>query len=136
MAKAVLFVLVAFMATIAAAGMVFRATSNEGSAPAVQPWAQNKFEFVSWNGEMWTAWIRDGAFEQLPQNTKKWSRHWNASLAYTDWEGKKWQAKIDGEEFLLAHRGDWNGPIERVSGIRYRDWSGDNQLRTVAQLRR
>jgi hypothetical protein len=136
MAKAVLFILVAFTATVAATGMVYRATPNEGSAPAVQPWAQNKMKFVAWNDELWTAWIRDGSFEQLPKNNKKWSRHWNVSLAYNDWEGKAWQAKIDGEEFLLAYRGDWNGPIERVSAIRYRDWAGDKKIRTVAQLRR
>ena len=81
-------------------------------------------------------WIRDGAFEQIPENDRKWSRHWNVSLAYTDWEGEPWQVKIDGEEFLLAYRGDWNGPIKRASAIRYRDWAGDKKLRTVVQLRR
>ena len=39
----------------------------------------------------------------------------NTSLAFTDWEGKPWQAKIDGQQFLLAHRGDWKGRIERAS---------------------
>jgi hypothetical protein len=136
MVKFVLFALVAFVATVAAAGIVYRATADVGSAPAVQPWAQNKMEFVAWNDELWTGWIRDGAFEQIPENNGKWSRHWNVSLAYTDWEGEPWQVKIDGEEFLLAYRGDWNGPIERASAIRYRDWAGDKKLRTVVQLRR
>jgi hypothetical protein len=44
--------------------------------------------------------------------------------------------KIDGDQFLLAHRGDWKGRIERASAVRYRDWRGHPQLRTVAQLRR
>jgi hypothetical protein len=136
MAKIVLSLLAAFLATIVAAGFTYRATASTGTAPAVQPWALNKMEFVAWNDERWTAWIRDGAFEQLPQNNQKWSRHLNPSLAFTDWDGEAWQAKIDGEEFLLAYRGDWNGPIERASAMRYRDWSGENEMRTVAQLRR
>ena len=136
MYKIVLTLVAAFAATILAAGFAFRATANTGSAPATEPWAQSTMKFVSWNGERWTAWIRADAFEQLPQNNEKWSRHSNASLAFTDWDGKAWQAKIDGEEFLLAHRGDWNGPIERASAIRYRDWAGESKLRTVAQLRR
>ncbi len=135
MAKVVLSLLGAFLATIVASGLAYRATASTGSAPAIQPWAQNKMEFVSWNDERWTAWIHDGAFEQLPQNKKKWSRHSNTSLAFTNWDGKMWQAKIDGEEFLLAYRGDWNGPIERATAIRYRDWAGEHKVRTVAQLR-
>jgi hypothetical protein len=93
-------------------------------------------EFVAWNGEKWTAWIRDGAFEQRPSNEGQWSRHANASLAFIDWEGRPWQSKIDGDTLLLAYRGDWKGPTERVTAIRYRDWNGENQLRTPAQLRR
>lgn len=136
MTKAVLSLLVAFMATIVASGFAYRATANSGSAPAIDPWAQNKMQFVTWNDERWTAWIRDGAFEQLPQNNKKWSRHSNSSLAFIDWDGRTWQAKIDGEEFLLAYRGDWKGPIERNIALRYRNWAGEHKVRTVAQLRR
>ena len=126
----------AFLATIAAAGLAFDFNSRSGVEPTLDPWAQNKMEFVAWNGERWTAWIRDGAFEQIPQNEGKWSRHAKASLAFTDWEGEPWQAKIDDEEFLLAHRGDWQGPTDRTAAIRYRDWQGQNQIRTVEQLRR
>ena len=93
-------------------------------------------EFVSWNGQRWLTWVHDGAFEQIPQDDKNWSRHSNPTLAFTDWEGEPWQAKIDGDEFLLAHRGEWEGLVERSHAIRYRDWAGTNQLRTVVQLRR
>ncbi len=136
MFKIVLTLAAAILATIVAAKLTFEANSYSGSEPSNQPWAQESMKFVSWNDEQWTAWIRSGKFEQSPQDTDRWSRHANASIAYTDWEGGLWQAKIEGEEFLLAHRGDWEGHIERSSAIRYRDWTGRNQLRTVAQLRR
>lgn len=136
MVKVVLSLLAAFVVTVVAAGFAYRATVYTGVAPAVQPWAQNKMEFVTWNDQRWTAWVRDGTFELEPQNTSRWSRHSNPSLAFSDWEGNAWQAKIDGEEFLLARRGDWNGPIERSISIRYLDWEGEGRLRTVAQLRR
>ena len=126
----------AILATIVAAKLTFEANSYSGREPVNQPWTQGTMEFVSWNDEQWAAWIRSGKFEQSPQDTVNWSRHANTSIAYTGWEGKLWQAKIEGEEFLLAHRGNWGGHIERTSAIRYRDWTGRNQLRTVAQLRR
>ena len=44
--------------------------------------------------------------------------------------------QIDGEEFVLAHHGDWHEPTERAIAIRYRDWSGQHQLRALAQLTR
>ena len=31
---------------------------------------------------------------------------------------------------------DWNGSTERVAALRYRDWKGENQLRTLGQLAR
>jgi hypothetical protein len=136
MVKVGLGLLAAFVVTIAAAGLAFDATVATGSAPVNEPWAQHQMEFVAWNGERWRAWIRDDAFEQLPHNNKKWSRHANPSLAFTGWDGKAWQAKVDGEEFLLAYRGNWKGTIERATAIRYRDWAGNNDLRTVVQLRR
>lgn len=126
----------AVLAVILAAKLTFNATTHSSSEPVDQPWAQDRMEFVAWNGEKWTAWVRAGSFELLPQDTQQWSRHANASIAYTDWEGRLWQAKIDGEEFLLTQRGDWGGSVERAAGIKYRDWTGNNQLRTVAQLRR
>lgn len=136
MIKIILGLVAAVLVTIAAAKMMYEATAYTGAEPANQPWAQNSMEFVAWNGEKWTAWIRDDAFEQRPKNKGRWSTHANVSLAFIDWERKPWQVKVDGDAFLLAHRGDWKGSIERVSAIRYRDWKGENQLRTLNQLKR
>ena len=126
----------AVLVVVLAAKFTFNATANSGSEPINQPWVQDKMEFVAWNGEKWTAWVHAGRFEQLPQDTQAWSRHANISIAFTDWEGGLWQAKIDDDDFLLAHHGDWEGPVERSEAIKYRDWTGRNQLRTLAQLRR
>ena len=128
--------IVALMATVVAARLAFEASTDAGSVPVNQPWAQHSMQFVSWNQQKWSAWIRADTFEQLPQNTDKWHRHNNPSLAFIDWNGEAWQAKIDGDEFLLAHRGDWAGVTERATAIRYRDWQGNNKLRTAIQLRR
>ena len=136
MGKAVLGFFVALAATIVAARLTFDATSTAGAGPVNEPWAQDKMELVAWNNELWTAWIRAGAFELVPQNTRRWSRHSNATLAFIDWEGEPWQARIDGDTFVLARRGDWQGTTERAGAIRYRDWSTRNQLRTLAQLMR
>ncbi|MCZ6828716.1 MAG: hypothetical protein O7F73_03880 [Gammaproteobacteria bacterium] len=136
MYKVGLSLIAALLATVVAARLAFEATVNTASEPVNQPWAQGTMQFVTWNHEKWSAWIRDDAFEQLPQNTDKWNRHTNASLAFIDWEGRAWQAKIDGDDFLLAHRGDWAGATERAVAIRYRDWQGKNKLRTTVQLRR
>jgi hypothetical protein len=126
----------AVLVTVVAAKLAFEITVNPGSEPVNHPWAQSTLQFVTWNNEKWSAWIRDDAFEQIPQNTDKWSRHTNASLAFIDWEGEPWQAKIDGDSFVLAHRGDWAGTTKRAEAIRYRDWQGKNKLRTTLQLRR
>lgn len=136
MSKIVLGLFVAFLATVVAAKLVFEGTSATIGAHANQPWAQNRMEFIAWNDQQWTAWIRDGEFELVPQDTSNWTRHSNSTLAFIDWEGELWQAKVDGEAFLLAHRGDWKGETERASAIRYRDWQGDPELRTVGQLTR
>jgi hypothetical protein len=136
MIKVVLGVAAAVLATVVAAKLAFEVSVHPGDEPVNHPWAQNSIEFVAWNGEKWTAWIRDEAFEQRPQDVQKWSPHANISLAFIGWKGSLWQAKIDGEEFLLAHRGDWNDVSERGTAIRYRDWKGENQLRTLAQLKR
>lgn len=136
MAKVFLLLLAAVLAVIAAAHLTFNhITSTDGTA-VHQPWAQDRMEFLAWNNEKWTAWVRDGSFELRPQNLKKWSRHSNASLAFVDWEGLEWQAKIDGDMLLLAQGGDWNAPSQRAAAIRYLDWTGGKQLRTVAQLQR
>ncbi len=136
MFKVVLILLAAMLTTIIAAKLLYQATSYTGSEPVHQPWVQNTMEFVAWNDQQWVAWIHDGAFEQIPQDEQNWSRHSNVTLAFTDWEGEMWQAKIDGDAFLLAHHGDWEGLVERTDAIRYRDWAGTNQLRTLVQLRR
>ena len=136
MVRVVLSLLASVLAVVVAAKLVFDATTYTGAEPANEPWAQNTMEFEAWNGEKWTAWIHDGAFELLPQDKVKWARHANVSLAFVDWGGETWQAKIDGDEYLLAHRGDWKGSTERATAIRYRDWQGEDQLRTVAQLKR
>ena len=136
MIKVILGVTAALLATIVAAQLAYNANPNTRGKPGHQPWAQTRMEFVTWNNERWTTWIREDKFEQLPQNSERWSRHSNSSLAFIDWEGEAWQAKIDDDVFLLAYRGDWNGIIERSSAIHYRDWTGNKKLRTVAQLRR
>ena len=135
MVKAVLGLATGVLFTILAAKLAFDATAHTGAAPTNEPWALASMEFVTWNGEKWTGWVRDEASELMPQNEVKWRRHAKGSLAFLDWGGHKWQAKIDGEEFLVAHRGAWE-ESERAAAIRYRDWNGENQLRTVAQLRR
>lgn len=136
MGKVVLGLFAAFAATIVAANLAFRATAESASEPVNEPWALGSMEFVAWNNEKWTAWIRGDAFEQIPQDTVNWSRHSNQSLAFVDWSGELWQAKIDGDEFELAFRGDWNDRVARATALRYRDWQGRNQIRTVMQLRR
>lgn len=136
MIKVVLGVVTALLVTVVAAKLAFEATAYTGAVPVNQPWAHNTMEFVAWNGEKWTAWVRDDTFEQRPQNETQWSEHANISLAFIGWETEPWQAKIDGDTFLLARRGNWKGPTERASAIRYRDWKGENQLRTLAQLKR
>ena len=121
---------------IVAAKLVFDATSYTGSEPINQPWVQSSMEFVTWNGEKWTGWVRNEGFELRPLNEGKWSPHSNSMLAFMDWEGTPWQARIDDDSFLLAHHGDWQGPTERSTAIHNRDWQGRNQLRTLAQLQR
>jgi len=136
MYKVVLGLFMAVLATIVAAKVTFIANSSVSNAPVNQPWSQDTMELVAWNEDKWVAWIRDGVFEQRPRDKGKWRGHANPSLAYIGWEGTRWQAKIDGEVFLLARRGDWKGPVERVNAIRYRNWKGEKELRTVAQLSR
>lgn len=136
MTKPLLVILAALLLTIAAARFAFHLNSDAGDGPDDAAWAQNRMEFTAWNDEKWTAWINDGAFEQTPHNSRKWSRHSNASIAFTNWQGEAWQAKIDGNEFLLAFQGNWQGPVERAEAIRYRDWSGKHQIRTIRDLQR
>ena len=126
---------VVLLTPVVAAKLVYNVTSATAE-PVSLPWTQNSMEFVTWNGEEWTGWIRDEVFEHRPQNDEDWGNHASPSVAYIDWEGTPIQAKIEGDSFLLAHRGEWQGHIEHEVAIRYRDWNGNNQLRTVAQLRR
>ncbi len=137
MAKAGVSLVAALLASILLAYVAYRASSPAAAkVPGNKPWASAQMEFVTWNSNAWTAWIRGGAFELIPQDTRNWHRHSNPSLAFIGWDGEPWQAKIDGQTFLLAHRGNWSGPTQRASAIRYRDWRGDKQLRTVSQLAR
>ena len=129
-------VLAILLAPVLAARLAYSVKSPAAEEPVYAPWAQNSMEFVTWNGEEWTSWIRDENFEHRPQNTDQWSQYSTGSVAFMDWENTPWQAKIEGDRFLLAHHGDWQGHIEHASAIRYRDWHGNNQLRTVAQLTR
>jgi len=136
MTKAIAVLLSAVLVAVLASRLLYHATAGVDTVSTSQPWAQNSMEFVAWDDERWTAWIRDDRFELRPRAEGKWQPHINTSLAFTDWEGKPWQAKIEGQQFLLAYQGDWKGRIERTSALRYRDWRGYHQLRTVAQLRR
>jgi|TARA_B110000014_G_C19935013_1_gene483731 hypothetical protein len=127
---------VILLTPVLAAKLVFNVTSSTGAEPINEPWVQNSMEFVTWNGEKWTGWVRNEDFALRPQNEGKWSQHSNSMLAFMDWEGTPWQARIDGDSFLLAHHGDWQGHTEKALAIHYRDWQGKNQLRTLAQLKR
>lgn len=126
----------AVVASVGAAKLTYEMISYRGAEPINAPWQQSAMEFVTWNGERWTAWIRDDVFELRPVNEGKWSPHANTTLAFINWEGEPWQAKIDGDEFLLAHRGEWRSSIERDNAIRYRNWEGKYELRSLDQLRR
>ncbi|MCH7980321.1 MAG: hypothetical protein IID59_02365 [Proteobacteria bacterium] len=128
--------LVAVLLVIAAARFTYNVSVEPEYAQLNEAWAQNKMEFVAWNNEKWSAWIHANEFAKIPQNTADWSRHSNASLAYINWEGESWQAKIDGDLFLLAYQGNWQGPVDQSEAIRFRDWSGNNRIRTVTELRR
>lgn len=123
-------------AAIVAARFAYSVSTDIGDEPVQVPWAQNKIEFVAWNKEKWTAWIHDESFELVPQDLSNWHRHSSGSIAFTNWEGESWQAKIDGGSFLLASEGNWQGETEQAQAIQYLDWSGNNQLRTVAELQR
>ena len=136
MAKAFAGFLTAVLVAIVMARFAYNVSSDTGSEPVQQAWAQNKIEFVAWNKEKWTAWIHDESFELVPQDSSNWHRHSSASIAFTNWEGESWQAKIDGGSFLLASEGNWQGETEQAQAIQYLDWSGNNQLRTVADLQR
>ena len=136
MVRALVGLLIAVALTIAGARVAFIASSETDAGPGNEPWAQDRMEYVTWNGTQWTAWVRGDGFELDPLDEGRWHRHANQSIAFIDWEGEEWQARIEGDEFLLAHRGDWSAHAETATAIRYRDWMGRNQLRTVAQLRR
>lgn len=136
MPRALLALMAAFLVAIAAAQYAYRVSVDPGDEPTTDAWSHNKMEFVAWNNVRWTAWIHNDGFEQVPEKSGKWSRHANPSIAFTNWDGEPWQAKVDGDMFLLAHLGNWQEPADRSEAIRYRDWSGHNQIRTVADLKR
>jgi hypothetical protein len=136
MARALLVLAAAVFATIAGAELAYRISTQTQSEPINSPWSLNRMEFRTWNGQRWTSWIRDGSFELVPEDRRNWSRHTNTTIAFTGWDGEPWQAKIDGDRFVLARRGDWSAVTRSEEAIRYRDWDGNKQLRTVTQLRR
>jgi hypothetical protein len=136
MNKVITGLLTAVLLVVVAAKVASNMSMDTGDEPVNEAWAQDKMEFVTWNDGRWTAWIHDGVFEQTPQNTDNWSRHSSPSIAFRDWEGEPWQARIEGDVFLLAKHGDWQGTIERVDAIRYLDWHENKRLRTVAVLQR
>ena len=136
MAKAFAGLFAALVFTIMAAKIASNASISTDIEPVTEAWAQNRMEFVAWNGGRWTAWIHDGDFEHVPQDTGNWSRHSKKTIAFTDWAGEPWQAKVSGNVFLLAKQGDWQGAVEESAAIRYVDWRGIKRLRTVADLQR
>jgi hypothetical protein len=136
MARAFLGLLAVVFAVIVAARFAYSVSTDIGDDPVQEAWAQNKIEFVTWNNKKWTGWIHDGKFELIPQDSSNWSRHASPSIAFTNWEGESVQAKIDDDSFLLAAEGNWQGETARAEAIRYLDWNGNNQLRTVADLQR
>lgn len=134
--KAVIGLLVAFAATIGGARLASEASMTPDGQVSAAPWAQHSMDYIAWNGLRWTAWIRDGNFELLPETEGNWHRHANTTLAYIGWDGEPMQARIQGEHFVIAHRGEWHGSVEEANAIRYRDWEGANRIRTVTQLTR
>ena len=136
MRKAVVGLLLAMLATVGAARLAFELTTNVNTGPVNEAWVQGTAEFRAWNNVQWTTWIVNGEFVQIPVDARKWHRHTSPSIDFVDWDGVPVQAKVDGDAFLLAEHGDWNGHVERSEAIRYRDWDGIRQLRTVAQLSR
>ena len=136
MRKAVVALVLAVAATIGAARVAFELTTDTNTGPVNEAWAQGAAEFRGWNSVRWTAWIVNGEFVQIPEDTARWHRHASPSIDFVDWEGVPVQARVDGDAFLVAEHGDWNGHVEHSEAIRYRDWDGARQLRTVAQLSR
>ena len=115
MAKVVLGLLAAFLATVLAARVSFFVSTSPDDAIADEPWSQNEMEFVAWNGERWTAWIRDGAFEHTPENPDRWSRHSNSSLAFIGWEGEAEKERghcLRTDEILVAVDTEYYRPTE------------------------
>lgn len=136
MRKALVGLVLAVAATVGAAKLAFELTTNTNTGPVNVAWAQGTAEFRAWNNVRWTTWIANGEFVQIPQDAASWHRHSSPSIDFVDWEGVPVQAKVDGDVFLLAEHGNWNGHVEHSEAIRYRDWEGIRQLRTVAQLSR
>lgn len=134
MMRTVALLAAALLVAALAAKLLYLTTIGSDIESTAQPWSQHRMEFVAWNDEQWTAWIRNDKFVLLPREPGKWQRHINTSLAFVDWQGRPWQAKVEGEEFLLAPRGNWKSGTERSRALRYRDWRGYAQVRTVAQL--
>jgi hypothetical protein len=134
--RLVLSVIAVSVIVIGAVTWAARVGSTVDIADGVQPWSQDTMQFVAWNNQRWTAWIRDGEFVFVPENERRWSRHSKATIAFIDWQGEPWQARISGDLFVLAPRGDWENSALSSTAIRYQDWSGAARIRTVQQLAR
>ena len=134
--KAIIGLIVAFALSVMGARLAFEASGPDEASSTAAPWAQNKMEFIAWNGQRWTAWLRDGNFELTPENEGNWHRHANSSIAYIGWGGEPIQARLHGEQFQIAHRGEWHAAVEEVEAIHYIDWSGVRRVRSVEQLTR
>ena len=118
MAKVVLSSLAAVLAAIFAARVLYNTTAETDIEPIPRPWAQHAMEFVTWNDERWTAWIRKDKFELLPREEGRWQRHTNVSLAFIDWQGQPWRrptarATLPGIAGRCSEdsRADWRSSI-------------------------
>ncbi|MBH97822.1 MAG: hypothetical protein CMM56_05150 [Rhodospirillaceae bacterium] len=136
MVKGLLALSAVFVATVIGSVLAFELKTASIHETGNEAWAHQKMEFVSWNNERWTAWVKDDSFEHTPESSGYWHRHSNPSLAFIDWNGEPWQAKIAEDSFVIANRGDWSMPTETVEALHYLDWSGQRQIRTLAQLSR
>ena len=136
MSKGFAAIFAALVIVIVSAKYASNVSMDTGFESPNEAWATDQMDFVTWNDGRWTAWIHEGGFEQVPQDSGSWHRHSKASIAFLDWEGEPWQAKVEDGQFILAKHGNWDDSVERSESIRYLDWHGNKRLRTVADLRR
>ena len=102
MTNVLMLIVAAVLVAIGGARVAYNVSSDPGGEPVQVAWSQDRMEFVTWNNGKWTAWVHAGSFELSPQTSGKWSRHANPSIAFTNWDGEQWQAKIDGMDSEVA----------------------------------